>query len=129
MFRLPGQRESADGCAHILISYFRRSQQTFQAEALATHQGRRAPWVRALSGVLRKQDALATTCSRHPWYRLVQRYLNRCNTFAHLHEHALLVLPSLSSRVGEYAGQRKSDAARLAREEEVWLCNIVNHLL
>jgi hypothetical protein len=28
-----------------------------------------------------------------------------------------------------YAGQRENDAARLAREEEVWLCNIVNHLL
>jgi hypothetical protein len=33
------------------------------------------------------------------------------------------------AEVGRYAGQRESNAARLACEEEVWLCNIVDELL
>jgi hypothetical protein len=36
---------------------------------------------------------------------------------------------SWRAKVGGYAERRESDAARLACEEEVWLCNIVNHLL
>jgi hypothetical protein len=30
------------------------------------------------------------------------------------------------AEVGRYTGQRESNAAGLAREEEVWLCNIVD---
>jgi hypothetical protein len=40
-----------------------------------------------------------------------------------------VVMVLFRAEVDGYTRQRESDAARLAREEEVWLCNIVDQLL
>jgi hypothetical protein len=40
-----------------------------------------------------------------------------------------IVMVLLRAEVRGYTRQREGDAARLAREEEVWLCNIADQLL